>query len=278
MKKVLITGANSYIGTSFEKWVNENNKDIITDTLDMIGGEWRKFDFCGYDTVFHVAGIAHRKETKENADLYYQVNRDLAIETAKRAKTAGVKQFVILSSMNVYGLRCGRITKDTKEEPTTNYGKAKYQADVEIMRLNAEDFKVCIVRPPMVYGKDCKGNYQPLRRLAIKSPFFPNVVNQRSMIYIKNLSIFIEKLILEEKEGLFFPQNAEYVNTFDLVKKISLAHNKNLFKLPMVGCVIRVFLKAKIGVFEKVFGSLIYEKVDLCNDIDFDTSIRETEK
>ena len=102
MKKILITGANSYIGTSFERYLKENCPDeYIVDTVDMVDGSWRTQSFEGYDSVFHVAGIAHQKETKENAHLYYEVNRDLAIETAQKAKADGAKQFVFLSSMSI---------------------------------------------------------------------------------------------------------------------------------------------------------------------------------
>ena len=126
MKKILITGANSYIGTSFEKYIKENYpNDYIVDTVDMIDDSWREKNFSGYDSVFHVAGIAHQKETKENAHLYYEVNRDLAIETAKKAKSDGAKRFIFLSSMSVYGMDTGVITRETEPNPKSNYGKSK---------------------------------------------------------------------------------------------------------------------------------------------------------
>lgn len=64
MKKILITGANSYIGTSFEKWLSQWLDDYKVDTFDMIDGTWKEKDFSQYDTVFHVAGIVHIKEKK----------------------------------------------------------------------------------------------------------------------------------------------------------------------------------------------------------------------
>ena len=132
MKRILITGANSYIGTSFEKYMNENHPDDYhIDTLDMLNSNWKDYDFSGYDVVFHVAGIAHQKETKENAHLYYEVNRDLAIEVAKETKNAGVTQFIFMSSMSVYGLDYSKelINLQTPTLPKTNYGKSKLQAE-----------------------------------------------------------------------------------------------------------------------------------------------------
>ena len=185
MKKILITGANSYIGMSFENYVKKYySGDYEVDTVDMIDGSWREKDFSGYDTVFHVAGIAHQKETKENAHLYYAVNRDMAIETAQKAKKDGVEHFVFLSSMSVYGMETGIITPQTVPNPKTNYGISKWQAEQGMETLISTTFKVAVVRPPMVYGEGCKGNYQTMAKLARKLPFFPWVENQRSMLYM----------------------------------------------------------------------------------------------
>ena len=194
MKKILITGANSYIGTSFENYIKENFSDQYTvDTVDMIDGSWREKSFAGYDAVFHVAGIAHVKETDENRSLYYSVNHDLAVETANKAKTDGVSLFVILSTMSVYGMLTGHITKQTECHPINAYGKSKLMADEELRGMETDSFRVAILRPPMVYGKNCKGNYQQLRNFALKSPVFPKYFNNRSMVYIDNLYEFVRE-------------------------------------------------------------------------------------
>jgi len=105
MKKILITGANSYIGTSFEEYITKVDGYCV-DTVDMTDGSWKDMDFSGYDTVFHVAGIAHAdtgKVSDEIKEQYYKVNTELTIETAKKAKAEGVSQFVFMSSAIVYG-------------------------------------------------------------------------------------------------------------------------------------------------------------------------------
>src|SRR5690554_6259245 len=76
MKNILITGKNSYIGTSLENWLMRELDKYKVDTVDMKDGSWKEKDFGSYDVVFHVAGIAHIKETNDNQDLYYKVNRD----------------------------------------------------------------------------------------------------------------------------------------------------------------------------------------------------------
>lgn len=136
MKRILITGAGSYIGTSFDRYLKEKYPgQYEVDTVDMVDGSWRKKSFSGYDSVFHVAGIAHRKETEKNAELYYKVNRDLAADCAAKAKNDGVKQFVFLSSMSVYGLNSGYIGSATLPNPKTNYVKSIFL--LRFLHINA---------------------------------------------------------------------------------------------------------------------------------------------
>ena len=282
MKKVLITGANSYIGTTFEKWIAENHPTVTTETVDMIGDAWREKDFCGYDAIFHVAGIAHAdvgKVTEEQKALYYKVNADLAIDCAKKAKVEGVKQFIFMSSIIVYGESVGIgkekvITRDTPLAPANFYGDSKVKAEEGLRELADGAFKLVILRPPMIYGKGSKGNYPILAKMAKKLPFFPNVDNQRSMLYVGNLCKFISLMIENEEQGIFFPQNAEYVRTSEMVKQIAAAHGKKI-RLTKLFNPILVWIGGRggeskkapgaktgklTGLVNKAFGNLVYEK------------------
>ena len=278
MKKILITGVGSYIGVNVEKHLLQWPEEYQINSVNMIGEEWKKADFSSYDVVFHVAGIAHIKETKENSHLYYDVNEHLAVAVAEKAKNEGVKQFIILSTMSVYGLTIGHITKETIPNPVNSYGKAKYNADLKIEKLDCPTFKVAILRPPMVYGKGCKGNYQTLRKFALKSPIFPNFKNERSMIYIGNLAAFVKDCVDEEKHGIFFPQDAEYVCTADMVKMIAKHNDKKIVIISEFNWVITIMNAFGIEVFKKVFGSLTYEKVDLVEDFCFEDAMRTIER
>ena len=268
MKKVLITGANSYIGTSVEKYITEYYpKECKFDTVDMRDGTWKEKSFSGYDVVFHVAGIAHSdngKISEEKAKLYYSVNTDLTIATAEKAKADGVKQFIFMSSAIVYGgsSKVGKkkmITRDTPVSPANAYGDSKVQAENGILPLADESFKVCVLRPPMIYGKGCKGNYLTLRKFALKLKFFPYVKNERSMLYIENLCEFVRLMILNEERGTFFPQNSEYTNTSEMVKMIAAANGKKVHLLHGFGWAIK-FLGLFTGFVKKAFGSLTYDK------------------
>ena len=259
MKKILITGANSYIGTSVEKWLAKEPDKYHVETVDMRDESWKDKDFSKFDVVFHVAGIAHIKETNENKSLYYKVNRDLAYETAKKAKAEGVKQFIFLSSMSVYGIENGIIDENTIPKPNSNYGKSKLQAEELISSLQSDLFNIAILRPPMVYGKGCKGNYPRLARLAVLTPIFPKINNQRSMLHIDNLCEFIKMIIDFEDRGVFFPQNKDYVKTSEMVKLIAEMHGKKVKLVKIFNPLLR-FLGLRIKLINKVFGNLVYDK------------------
>lgn len=257
MKKILITGMNSYIGTSLNKWLMETPDNYIVDTISVRDDSWKNKNFNQYDVVFHVAGIAHIKETKENRQLYYRVNRDLAYEVAEKAKSDGVKQFIFLSSMSVYGIEKGIISKNTIIKPTTIYGKTKIEAEGLIKSLENDLFLVSIVRPPMVYGRGCKGNYSKLSKLVLITPIFPELHNQRSMIYIDNLSEFIKQLIDNRSRGIFFPQNSEFVNTSKMVRMMAKTHGKKIIMTKVFNPIIKIL---NISILNKVFGDLVYEQ------------------
>jgi UDP-glucose 4-epimerase len=280
MKNILITGKNSYIGTSLENWLMREPDKYKVDTVDMKDGSWKEIDFSIYDVVFHVAGIAHIKETSDNQDLYYKVNRDLAYETAQKAKQDGVEQFIFLSSMSVYGIENGVINRDTPLKPNSAYGKSKIEAEELINKLEDNSFVVATLRPPMVYGKGCRGNYPRLAGLALKTPVFPKVENKRSMIYIDNLSEFVKQLIDNRSGGLFFPQNAEYVNTSEMVRLIAEVHGKKIMMTKLFNPLLRLL---NVSTVNKVFGDLVYDMSVSEYDSDyrvcgFSESIKMTEE
>lgn len=273
-KKILITGKNSYIGENIKEYLNAQPDYYEVEIIETKGLNPTAELFEGYDVVINVAGIAHIKESDENRSLYYEVNRDLCIAIAESAKKAGVKQFINLSSMSVYGMTTGHITKETLPHPTTAYGDSKLQADNAIKAMMDESYKVAVLRPPMVYGKDCKGNYQTLREFAIKSQVFPNYKNERSMIYIGNLCEFIKCTIDRESSGLFFPQNKEYVRTSDMVRIVARQHDRKLIMPRMFNMVIRTI---PLSLIKKVFGNLTYEKTEPVGKYNFKESMELTE-
>ena len=268
MKKILITGANSFIGTSFENYINKNYPEIYkVDTVDMQNKNWKDINFSGYDCVFHVAGIAHsdsEKISEERSKLYYSVNTDLTVQTAQKAKADGVRQFIFMSSAIVYGesASIGKakvITKDTPTNPENCYGDSKVQAEKGILPLSDDLFNVVVIRSPMIYGKGSKGNYPLLSKIARKLPIFPNVKNERSMIYVENLCEFVRLMIENNENGIFWPQNIEYSSTSELVKLIAEVNGKKVLLVKGFAWALKL-LGIFTGVVNKAFGSLSYDR------------------
>lgn len=221
MIRILITGAGSYVGESVRKYLMAKGGYWI-DAVDTMGDNWKNADYSQYDVVYHVAGIAHVNANSKMEPLYYKVNRDLTIEVAKYAKAAGVKQFIFMSSQIVFhesrSLKDEVITAETKENPNGFYGDSKLQAELGIKPMEDDDFRVCILRPCMIYGPNSKGNFPRLARLATKTPIFPEWHNKRSMLYIDNLAEFVHYAIQKQLCGTFYPQNRELADTVEIIR------------------------------------------------------------
>lgn len=220
---ILITGAGSYVGESVRNYILASTSgEFEIDAVDTMGDNWKKADYSQYDVVFHVAGIAHVNADPKMEPLYYKVNRDLTIEVAKHAKECGVKQFIFMSSQIVFhesqSLKSEVLTKDTKPNPNGFYGDSKLQAEIGLRKLESDDFKVCILRPCMIYGPNAKGNFPRLAKLATKVPVFPCWHNKRSMLYIDNLAEFVKQAVLHELSGTFYPQNREQADTVEIIR------------------------------------------------------------
>ena len=274
-KKVLVTGTSGYIGTSFKQYVERKNGNMPQDLwhvtfVSVRNDKWKELDFSEYDVILHTAALVHKKEQPEMEQMYHDINYVLTKELAEKAvadiaryqKETGKEhkiQFVFLSTMSVYGIVTGRITKNTKPAPANFYGKTKLQAEAALQSLTSKSFIVTIVRPPMIYGCECTGNYSLLEKLARKIPFFPKTSNERSMLYIDNMSEFLRLSMEKGAAGIFCPQNKEFVNTSEMVELIRKSYQKKGITVPGFGWLLNI-LAGKISLFAKVFGTLTYDK------------------
>ena len=267
MKKILITGKGSYLGNSLKAYLEAFGDCYQVDCLSLRSGDWKEQSFRGYDAVYHTAAIVHQPRSKDapgELARYRAVNCDLAVDAAKKAKAEGVRQFVFLSTMAVYGLTAAfgetvTITAQTPTVPTDNYGLSKLEAEQALLALEGPDFRVAILRPPMIYGKDCKGNFRSLVSFARRLPFFPKVPNQRSMLYVGSLNRLVQQIIDREDRGIFCPQDPEYVNTSAMVQAIAAAQGKHLVLVPGFSWAFHL-LRHLTGAVDKAFGSLVYDK------------------
>lgn len=260
-KRILITGNGSYVGANLIEWLSQWPDQYEIKEISVRGEEWKSKDFSKFDSVLHVAGIAHVSTDPKMEEQYYKVNRDLTIEVAKYAKSNGVKQFIFMSSIIVYGDSSSEkrvIDRSTMPKPSNFYGNSKLQAEEGIKLLESEAFKVVVIRPPMIYGKNSKGNYPKLAKAAKVLPIFPDFDNERSMLHIDNLSEFLRLMVENEERGLFFPQNKEYVKTSEMVKNIAQVHGKDIKLVKIFNFVIKPLVR-KVNILNKVFGNLVYD-------------------
>ncbi len=292
MKKVLVTGVNSYIGNAVSDYLAVWNKEqervqkrgqetdheashepqlFQIDKISLRDGSWEKADLSGYDAILHVAGKAHADVghvSRETKAEYYQVNTELTARLAGKAKQAGVGQFIYLSSIIVYGDSAGvgkdkLITAQTVPRPANFYGDSKLQAEKKLENLADDSFRVAVLRPPMIYGRGSRGNFPMLEKIADRLPVFPDMKNSRSMLYVENLAELIRQLIEKGEGGLFFPQNGEYVSTAHMVQLIGRAKGKRLRLLSLFNPFVWLASKipGKIGALcNKAFGSLTVDK------------------
>lgn len=265
MKKILITGGNSYVGSALRDYLNRWPESYCVDSISVRDDSWKDYSFRDYDAVYHVAAIVHMEQSKNDraqADLYDRVNACLPVEIAAKAKAEGVGQFVFVSTAAVYGLTApfGKtvvIDENTPLKPCDNYGISKAKAERGLLDMAGEAFRVAILRPPMIYGKGCKGNYTTLAKFAKKLPAFPWVENRRSMLYIGNLCELVRLIIENRDGGIFCPQNSEYVNTCEMVRLIAAANGKKIVMIPGFGWAMKL-MRRVTGKIDKAFGSLCY--------------------
>jgi nucleoside-diphosphate-sugar epimerase len=260
--RVLITGKNSYIGNSVKSWLNKKEPTFLVDEVSLRNINLNAISFRDYDVVIHVAGIAHITSNKKLISQYFKINLDLTIKVAQKAKNEGVNQFIFTSSMAIYGrdrsINDLRPVNVEKPSPNDAYGQSKYEADIAVQKLQDDSFHIAILRVPMVYGKNAKGNFIKLVKLANKLMFFPLIQNIRSVIHIDSLSELIRLIILRQLKGVFYPQDSEYFSTTKFIRMIREKKGKKTIFVSIFNPFIKL-LSHFIGTINKIYGNKYYE-------------------
>lgn len=282
MKRVLITGDNSYIGQSVMKWLKIRPREYEVSICSVLNDAWREIDFTQFDTVFHVAEIEDEVETRKNKDKFAEKSYELLVKIADHAKQSGVEHFVFLSTMAVFGLELGVITLETPTNPKTAFAKSKLRSEEYLHSIETESFKVAVVRPPMVYGYGSTGNYHRLSKFAQTARIFPDYKNRRSMLHIDNLCEFLDFIFHFASTGTFHPQNHEYARTGSVALKIAFIHDKPLRLTSFFDPIIKLLL-GRVRTIDRAFGTLIYTPEMSRIEIDyqirrFEESIERSEK
>lgn len=267
MKRILITGANSFIGNNYRK----HSKISQISEISLIDKKPEEIDFNGIDVVLHLAAIVHQtKRTRE--EEYLRVNRDLCIRVAEEAKKAGVGQFVFLSTLKVYGKSTNEIRNESSEcQPVDGYGRSKFAAEVGLRKLDDSDFTVSVIRTPIVYGEGVKTNMIKMIKIIDKFPILPfaNVQNKRNFTYTQNLAEFIDKIIEKKVSGIFIAMDEKPLSTTELVETISHYLRKKiyLFKLPRF--LVKISRLYFPDYLDKLYGSMEFDNSKSRSILDF---------
>lgn len=250
---IVITGENGYIANQL--YQNLSLRPAVNSKLVSVREDLPEFNIG--DICIHMAALVHKKESTYSEQDYYKVNTELTGKLALKAKEQGVRHFIFMSTMAVFGVTEGVIDENVVCAPKTLYGKSKYAAEEILLALEDASFKVTIVRPPMVYGPNCPGNYALLSKFSHKLSLFPAIQNKRSMLYVGNLIEMIIHLIEYEDIGIFHPQDSSLICTSEMVEQIRLAQGKPMKLNKFAGKLVKVVF-GKTVIYQKIFRDLYY--------------------
>lgn len=270
MKKVLITGANSFVGANFQFF--SQYKDV--DEICLLQSKPEDINFGKYDVVLHLAAIVHQSKKIPESE-YFNVNRDLCLRVAEHAKKAGIKQFVFLSTVKVYGEfvpEFGLCNENSKCIPDDAYGKSKYEAELGLKKMEDANFTVSIIRTPLVYGEGVKANMRRILKLVEAFPILPfgKVNNKRSITSVENLVGFIDQIIEKRASGIFIAMDENPLSTTELVNYLSKFLEKKvaLFRLPQIFIRIGSFLIP--GIFDRLYGSFEFDNSKTKKELNYE--------
>ena len=254
MKKLLITGSNGFVGSYF---IHKYKEKYEIKTFSFLKDDINSLDCGGIDVVFHLSALVHQMGGA-SVEEYERVNVSQTLDLAKKAKENGVKHFVFMSTVKVYGEETeSKYTEDSICHPEDEYGKSKLKAELELKKLEDEIFEVSIIRTPIVYGYGVKANIKSLVNLVNKISVLPlgKIENKRSMVYIGNLCHLVDEVITQEKSGIFLASDDEAISTSRLIELIAKNLDKKIYlvKIPFFESLLEL---VKPSFHKRLYGSL----------------------
>ncbi|MBA4277223.1 NAD-dependent epimerase/dehydratase family protein [Flavobacterium sp.] len=257
MEKILITGANGFLGKLiFNKLSNVN----ILFSLSRTSGDYiisleNKVPVFNQDftLVIHAAGKAHFvPKTDDEKRQFHEVNVVGTENLLKGLEKVGVpKQFVFISSVSVYGLESGtQIVEEHKLEAKDAYGLSKIQAEELVTKWCIRHNVVCtILRLPLLVGKCPPGNLGEMMKAIDKGCYF-NIGGgkaKKSMVLAEDVAEFVPNVA---KIGGVFNLTDGYNPSFlELSNEISKQKGKsNPLNLP-------IFLVKMLGYLGDLLGN-----------------------
>lgn len=277
IRNILLTGSNGYLGNSF---LNQYKNKYFFEKFSLLSQKLENTNFDNIDIILHCAALVHQK-IEHSYTKYHEINVDYPLKLAKLAKQNGVKQFVFISTIAVYGEDEEKLDENTICNPITPYGKSKLEAEKNLLKLNDDSFIVSIIRPPMIYGKNAPGNIDSLIKLVKKLPIIPlgDIENKRSFISIQNLCFIVDEIITQQKSGIFLASDDEPLSTSKLIELIAKNLDKKVYliKIPFFESLLKIL---KPSFYKRLYGSLeldntiTKEKLNLQNLYSIEDGIR----
>ena len=257
MKKVLVTGASGFVGSYFLK---KYQQKYNFESFSFLNDDFSNLDLCSVDVIVHLSALVHQMGGASYTE-YFRINVIQTLDLAKKAKLNGVKQFIFMSSVKVYGEESDvPYTELTPCRPQDDYGKSKLEAENQLKKLEDKNFKVVIIRTPIVYGYGVKANIRSLINLVQRVSFLPfgKINNRRSMIYVGNLCFVVDHIIQEKRYGLFLVADKKTLSTTQMIEYIAMVLDKKvyLFKVPFFASLLHLL---KPSFYKRLFESLEIE-------------------
>ena len=259
--KVLLVGTTSFIAQRVGAWFLRKPVPAEVKYISVRDDSWKQFDLSGFDAVIYAAAIVHRKDDVM-AESYDAVNAQLPFAFAQAAKAAGVKQFVFLSTMGVYGqgkrLPVGNIVDEhTPIKPLPGYGSSKFKGEQLVQSLEDQSFCVSIIRPANVYGKGCKGSYiAGFAKITSALPVLPRAFEEskQGMLFVDNLAELCWLIVHSDCSGVYPAQDRTPVSAYDIMRTMAncICPKKKALRAP----VLKLFRWNRLVT--KLFGGVSY--------------------
>jgi nucleoside-diphosphate-sugar epimerase len=269
IKTILLTGGSGFVG---QRYIVYSKDSYIIKPVSLQKKNISEVAFKNIDVIVHLAGMAHQMQ-KIDDQIYFDVNYTLTKNFADAAKSAGVKHFIFVSTIKVFGeYQKGVLTEKAPCLPQNDpYGESKLKAEQYLQSIENDNFIISIIRPPLIYGPGVKGNLIRFLELGNK-PYplpFKNLKNRRTMVFLDNFIELINRIIETKQSGIFLASDENPISTEKLISEIRLNLGKkpNLFETPD-------FIKKMLGLVKpeftlRLFGSLEMDASDSFKRLDF---------
>jgi UDP-glucose 4-epimerase len=278
MTKILVTGGSGFVGNALLKHSSFSSALVIGRTKPSSDNDYVKIsldaatDYSvllkGVDVIIHLAARAHVMDDKSNNPLeeFRFINTHATLNLAAQAAKIGVKRFIFVSTAKVLGEKTSQSIRFTAFDslcPQDPYSVSKAEAEMGLQKIAQESsMDLVIIRPPLVYGPEVKGNFEKLIRLiSLKVPLpLESINNRRSMVSVDNLVDLIAKCITAKnaENQVFMVSDDHDLSTPELIRMIcrSKGINSKMFSFPPI--LLELFLKClgKGQVYERLCGSM----------------------